>query len=306
MFILNSMKKNTAVVSFVFVATLIALFLSPGVSHAQVGISLFPIKFDITVAPGQTYSDTITVINPNNFPIGVQPEVENLAGGNQGSIDLVETNIPHGLSAWITINKSEFTLAPQQQLQVPFSITVPADGEPGGHYGAILFRGLSATSTGAGVGISGRVGSVVLLNVPGGSSATGNIASFTGPAAYTSHGPLNFSFTVNNTGNTHFTPQGQITLSGPFFGSTVIPFTPGIVFPGYDRTFTASWPGRYAFGPLTATLSLTMPNNTSTVVQSITFFMFPWQETLIVLVVLILLYLIFRTWKKNFKIVRVK
>ena len=49
-----------------------------------------------------------------------------------------------------------------------------------------------------------------------------------------------------------------------------------------------------------------MPNNTSTVVQSITFFMFPWQETLIVLVVLILLYLIFRTWKKNFKIVRVK
>ena len=68
---------------------------------------LFPIKFDITVAPGQTYSDTITVINPNNFPIGVQPEVENLAGGNQGSIDLVETNIPHGLSAWITINKSE-------------------------------------------------------------------------------------------------------------------------------------------------------------------------------------------------------
>ncbi|HUC01598.1 MAG TPA: DUF916 domain-containing protein [Candidatus Paceibacterota bacterium] len=302
------MKKNIAVISLASLAVLGAAFLFPSTSHAQVGISLFPIKFDVTVAPGQTYSDTVTVINPNDFPIGVQPEVENIAGGNQGSIDLTDTDIPHGLSAWISLNMSEFTLAPQEQLQVPFTITVPANGEPGGHYGAILFRGLSATSTASssGVGISGRVGTVILLNVPGDSYATGDIASFAGPASYVSHGPFNFSFTVNNTGNTHFTPQGQITLSGPLFGSTAIPFTPGIVFPGYDRTFTASWPGRYAFGPMTATLSLTIPDDTSTITQTITFFAFPWQETLVIVVVLIVLYIIFRTWRKNFKIVRVK
>lgn len=302
------MKKNVAVVLSGFLAILSAFFLSPGVSHAQVGISLFPIKFDVTVAPGQTYSDTVTVINPNNFPIGVQPEVENIAGGNQGSIDLTDTDIPHGLSAWISLNENQFTLAPQQQLQVPFTITVPADGEPGGHYGAILFRGLPASSTpgSPGVGISGRVGSVILLNVPGASYATGNIASFAGPAEYVSHGPFQFSFTVNNTGNTHFSPAGQITLSGPLFGSTVIPFTSGIVFPGFDRTFTAVWPGRYAFGPMTATLALSIPDNSSTVTETVTFFAFPWQETLIVLLALIILYVIFRTWKKNFKIVRVK
>jgi hypothetical protein len=299
------MKKNVAVSSLAFAAVLSLFLLFPQKSHAQVGISLFPIKFDVTVAPGQTYSDTVTVINPNNFPIGIQPEVENIAGGNQGSIDLTDTDIPHGLSAWININQAEFTLAPQQQLQVPFSITVPADGEPGGHYGAILFRGLPASSTGSSVGISGRVGTVILLNVPGASYATGNIASFAGPATYVSHGPLRFSFTVNNTGNTHFTPTGQITLSGPLFGNSVLPFNSGIVFPGFDRTFTASWPGRYAFGPITATLSLTMPGNTSTVTQTITFFAFPWQETLIVLVILIVLFLALRTWKKNFKIVRV-
>ena len=304
---LSNMKKNAGVLSLTFAAVLSLFFLFPNQSHAQVGISLFPIKFDVTVAPGQTYSDTVTVINPNNFPIGVQPEVENIAGGNQGSIDLTDTDIPHGLSAWINLNEAEFTLAPQQQLQIPFTITVPADGEPGGHYGAILFRGLSAgSSTNTGVGISGRVGTVILLNVPGASYATGNVASFAGPAAYVSHGPFPFTFTVNNTGNTHFTPQGQIALSGPFFGNAVVPFTSGIVFPGYDRTFTASWPGRYAFGPITATLSLTIPDNTSTVVETITFFAFPWQETLIVLVILLVLFFIFKTWKKNFKIVRVK
>lgn len=302
------MRKRVGAFSFIFAAILTAAFLFPAESHAQVGISLFPIKFDVTVAPGQSYSDTVTVINPNDFPIGVQPSVENIAGGNQGSIDLTDTNIPHGLDAWISLNENEFTLAPQQQLQVPFTITVPSDGEPGGHYGAILFRGLPASSTASstGVGISGQVGTVILLNVPGDSYATGNVASFAGPASYVSHGPFNFSFTVNNTGNTHFTPTGQITLSGPLFGKEVLPFTSGIVFPGYDRTFTASWPGRYAFGPITATLSLTIPDNTSTVTQSITFFAFPWQEALIIVLALIILYVVFRAWKKNFKIVRVK
>src|SRR5665213_367988 len=206
------MQKRATALFLSFVAVLAVTFLYPAKGNAQVGISLFPIKFDVTIAPGNTYSDTVTVINPNDFPIGVQPEVENIAGGNQGSIDLVNTDIPHGLSSWISIDETSFTLAPQQQKQIPFSITIPVNGEPCGHYGAILFRGLSVTTTTSGVGISGRVGSVILVNVPGDSHATGNIADFTGPSSYISHGPFQFSFTVNNTGNTHFTPQGDVTL----------------------------------------------------------------------------------------------
>jgi len=301
------MRKNaTPLFVAVILTVLTVVFLVPSVSHAQVGISLFPIKFDVTVKPGQTYSDTVTVINPNDFPIGVQPEVENIAGGNQGSIDLVETDIPHGLSAWISVDKTLFTLAAQEQRQIPFSITVPADGEPGGHYGALLFRGVPVgTSTTAGVGISGRVGSVVLVTVPGATSATGNIASFIGPGSYISRGPITFSFTVNNTGNTHFTPQGQITLKGPLFSATTVSFTPGVIFPGYNRVFTGTWPGSYAFGPLTAVLSLTMPDG-SVQTKTISFFAFPWQETLGILIVLCVCLFIFRTFKKKFKIVRVK
>ncbi len=293
---------------FLITLSVIALsFLLPSLANAQVGISLYPIKFNVTIAPGETYSDTLTVINPNDFPIGVQPEVENIAGGNQGSIDLVQTEIPHGLTAWINISRTEFTLAPQERRQVPFSITVPQNGEPGGHYGAILFRGLTVTGNPAssGVGISGRVGSVVLVNVPGASYATGNIADFTGPGSYLSHGPAAFSFTVNNTGNTHFNPEGQITLTGPLFGTAVVPFESGIVFPGYDRTFTAALPSRYLFGPFTATLSLNIPQSG---VQTATlhFFAFPWQEAAGLIVLLVILLFVLHKIKKNFKIVRVQ
>ena len=289
-----------------YITVFTVMFLFPAVSNAQVGISLFPIKFDVTISPGDTYSDTVTVINPNNFSIGVQPQVENIAGGNQGSIALTDTDIPHGLSSWITIDKTPFTLAANEQRQIPFKISVPENGQPGGNYGAILFEGLStdATTT-SGVGISGRVGSVVLVNVPGAADATGKIDSFTGPGSYVSHGPVNFSFTVENTGNTYFTPTGQVTLSGPLFPKTTLPFTQGIVFPGYNRVFTASYPGTYAFGPMTATLTINIPDS-GTQTEVITFFMFPWQETLgLIVIVLILLFLI-KVLGKNFKIVRVK
>jgi hypothetical protein len=300
------MKKKVPALLFAYITVLAVMFLYPSVTNAQVGISLFPLKFDVTIAPGGTYSGTVTVINPNGFSIGVQPQVENISGGNQGSIDLVETDVPHGLSSWISLNKTSFTLAPQEQKQIPFSIAVPANGEPGGHYGAILFEGLSTgTSAGSNVGVSGRVGSVVLVNVTGASYATGKIDSFTGPSSYVSRGPLDFSFTVDNTGNAHFTPQGQVTLSGPLFPKTVLPFTPGIIFPGYNRVFSAAWRGLYAFGPLTATLSLNIPDS-GMQTKVITLFMFPWQETLGIIVALIILVFLIRIVKKNFKIVRVK
>lgn len=302
------MKQKTLLFLSTCLVASAAIFSFPGTGNAQVGISLYPIKFDVTIAPGQSYSNTVTVINPNNFPIGVQPQVENIAGGDQGSIALEDTDIPHGLSSWISMNLAPFTLQANQQEQVPFTITVPADGQPGGNYGAILFEGLPAagsTSTSSGVGISGRVGSVILVNVPGAPDATGEVTSFTGPGGYASHGPLSFSFTVQDTGNTYYTPSSTLTLSGPLFGTETLPVTPGIVFPGYDRTYTASWPGKYAFGPLTATLSVSIPDS-GTITKTVTVFVWPWEETLIVLIVIALIIIFFKTIGKNFKIVRVK
>lgn len=281
-------------------------FFQPTPASAQVGISLFPIKFRIQIDPGKSYSDTVTVINPNDFSIGVQPEVENLSVGNEGSIDLVDTDIPHGLTSWISMDLKPFDLGPQERRQIPFSINVPANGEPGGHYGSILFRGIPpAGGPSSGIGISGRVGSVALVEVSGKTSKTGGIEEFSGPSSYVSHGPVNFTFKVKNTGNTHFDPAGKITLTGPFIGAIDVPFDSRIVFPSHDRTFTASWGVRYGFGPITASLNINIPDSGAQS-ATLTFFMFPWQEAAGVIVALIILWFGTRTVRKNFKIVRVK
>ncbi len=290
---------SIALVSVVFFA------LVTHAAFAQVGISLYPIKFRVTIEPGNTYSDTVTVINPNDYPIGVQPEVENISGGDEGSVDLIETDIPHGISAWIQIDKTKFDLAPQERKQVHFTIAVPANGEPGGHYGAILFRDVPPEGGPAsGVGISGRIGSVVLVEVPGKTSKTGELVSFTGPS-YVDHGPVNMEFVVKNTGNTHFDPQGTITASGLLVGKTNISYEPRVVFPGRERTFKAIWDTKYLFGPITVTAAINMPDGGAQV-KTFSFFAFPWQEASVVFGVLIVLWLFVRSFKKKFKIVRVK
>jgi hypothetical protein len=301
------MKKTFSLLSFSAIVAAATLFSFPALSNAQVGLSLYPIKFDVTLDPGQTYTNTVTVINPNSFAIGIQPQVENLAGGDQGQIALENTDIPHGLSSWITMDLTPFTLQGGEQKQVQFTITVPADGQPGGNYGAILFEGAPAngTSSASGVGISGRVGSVILVNVPGVGDATGNVTSFGASSSYYSHGPANFTFTIQDTGNTYYTPSSTVTLSGPFFPKQTLQLTSGVVFPGYGRTYTATWSGHYAFGPLTATLVTSIPDS-GTITKTVTIWVFPWQEGLIVLVIILILVLIFRVFGKRFKIVRVK
>lgn len=273
-------------------------------ASAQVSISLFPLKFRITVEPGTSFSDKITVINPNDFSIGVKAEVENLKPGEEGAIDLSEMDIPYGLMKWVEIDRQVFTLAPQERRQIPFSVNIPENGEPGGHYGAILFRAIPPPGGEGGImAISGRVGSVLLVEVPGETVKTGEISEFTGPS-YMSRGPTEFIFKVKNTGNTHYFPEGKIVVDGIFAKRTELDFESRVVFPGYSRTYKAVWPVRYAFGPITATALINIPDSGSRQ-ASFTLFAFPWQEGSAVLALIILIWLGSRVFRKKFKIVRV-
>lgn len=297
-------KKFQILLAVTFISAL-AFLCAPNYGQAQVGLSLFPVKFNLKVEPGKTYSDTVTVINPNDFSIGVKPEIENVSGGDEGSIDLVERDIPHGLSAWMFMDMSSFDLGPKERKQIPFTISIPPNGEPGGHYGALLFRSIPpGGAPQSGVGLSGRIGSVILAEVLGETRRSGEIDSFVGPARYISRGPVEFSFKIKNSGNGHFEPTGAVAISNWFTNETEIPFESRVVFPDHVRTFGVEWPAKYGFGRMTAVLSVNMPNN-EVATSTLTFFMFPWQEASIILLIILIIWLGGRTIKKNFKIVKV-
>lgn len=296
------MSKQFSVFLFFVIFLLGISFLAP-ITKAQVSLSLYPTSIRLSLNPGETWEGSVTVINPNNFTLKVNPEKENLGGGAEGAIELLGENISYGLASWINYDETQISLNPEERKELSFKIIVPENAQPGGHYAAILFRGLSPSETqGSGVGISGRVGSVVLVEVSGETSKTGFIEEVMAKK-FISRGPLKIDFKVKNTGNTHFSPDGKITVSG-LFQNKELTWEPRVVFPGYDRTFKAIWDNRYFFGPLTVKIMAQIPDGEALIVDSFTVWAFPWQEALIIIVVLGVLVLLFRFFKKRFKIVR--
>lgn len=288
-------------------ALIVCIGFSIKIALAQVSISIYPVSFRLALNPGESYTGSVTVVNPNNFDLAVRPEKENISGGAEGEVQLLGSEeTKYSLASWIYFNETEMVLKPQERREISFVVSVPLNAQPGGHYAAILFRGLSPdqlTAGGSGVGVSGRVGTTVLVEVSGDVQKSGEVTSLDSPK-FISHGPLEVSFKVKNTGNTHFSPEGKIIASS-WFQKKELNWEPRVVFPGYDRTFKVDWDNKYFFGPIKITLLSNIPGAAALNEMSITVWAFPWQEALILIAVIVLIWLIVRVFKKKFKIVKV-
>lgn len=278
-------------------------------AHAQLSISAHPLIIQQKVDPATTWSGSATVTNPNKFPIQVRPEKENLSGGVEGQIQLTgETDQPFGLASWIVFDSSStFSVEPYGKHTVNFKVNIPANATPGGHYGAVLFRGINATSTttGAGLGISGRVGTVMLFEVSGDVKKTGSITSVNFPT-FISHGPINISFKIQNGGNTFFSPEGAVTFEN-LWNKYIGTWEPRVVFPGFDRTFKTSWDTKYLFGPVKVTIDAKMKDGgVSLGSKSFIIWAFPWQEACILIGSLLLICLFIKWFKMKYKIIKVE
>lgn len=304
------MKIFHYALSLICIGIFLGSIIAPNVVSAQISITLYPVSFRIQVDPGESYNETVTIVNPNDVPLGVQPEKENLGGGAEGSVQLLgEDQNAYGLASWISLNENPVVLQPQEKHDFPFIINVPKNAQPGGHYASVLFRAISAEeASGAGksgVGISGRVGTVILIEVSGEIQKSAQLASVTGPT-FVSHGPIEVSVRIQNTGNSYFTPEGTVTFQN-LFSKQEIPISPTskVVFPGFDRTYKVSWDKRYVFGPVFATVVAKIPGSNTIGTQRIIIWAWPWQETLIAVAFLGLAWFGIHTFKTKFKIVKV-
>ena len=291
-------------------------------ASAQLSISTYPLSVKGKVDPGQTYEGGVTIINSSaTESVRIRPEKENLMGGAEGVVELLgEKDIGWGISSWIKFdNSEEFILAPKERRLVNYQIVVPANAQPGGHFGAVLFRALPANPTStaeSGVSISGRVGTVLLFEVSGDIKKGAVITSISVPR-FLSHGPIDLTFKIKNNGNSYFTPAGNVTFSNLWQKDEVEFYNPGkkendvnkpgVVFPGYDRTYASRLNRKYLFGPVKITANVAMEEGGPSIAPvSIIIWVFPWQEVLIVLAVLLIIWLGVRMFKKKFKIVKIE
>jgi hypothetical protein len=294
------MFRNLLVLSFI-----VAVF-APFFTHAQnesLTLSVTPTLFNMTANPGQEWVSTVKVINSNPYELSVYADVVNFeAQGESGKgkfipvFDGETTN--QALAEWVTLERKEVVIAPEQTIEIPFRIRVPEDAAPGGHFGAILI-GTKSLDTGSGqtvVETSQIVTSLVFLRVTGDIVEDGAIREFRSTKYLSERPKMDFELRFQNNGNVHILPQGDIRIFNMWGEERgVIPVNKqtlfGYVLPGDIRKYTFSWSGEWSIadiGRYTAVATLAYGEDGRQFADSETvFWILPWKIAAVVIMTII-------------------
>ncbi|MBD3208323.1 MAG: DUF916 domain-containing protein [Candidatus Nealsonbacteria bacterium] len=291
------MKRNT----FLYILVIGTLFF-PHISLCQgteIGIS--PVTFELTANPGDTLTNQIKVYNPSeDTSVGIEMEVEDIAPSGEGGQVTAEAqdSDTFSLMKWVEVEPKVFTLDPKSQEFVTFTINVPENAEPGGHYGAVLAKTRAASGPKfTGATISHRVGSVVLLSVAGEVEENLAVSDFSVPQ-YSEYGPIPFSIKFENQGTIHVKPRGLITITD-WLGRKVadISVPEKNVLPGAVRKIEASWNTDWLLaGRYTATLHGGYGSANTFTPEVITFWGFSWKIGLMIAAVVTFFALTRKRW----------
>lgn len=191
--------------------------------------------FVYSLTPGETFGDTVAVSNLGDRPINfvIYPADAFNVRDEGGFTAARDGEEPTDVGSWITLKSQTYTVEPGTRIDVPFSISVPEDAEPGDHAGAILAtdadRGsINVEGTDPNLVVRERVGARVYVRVEGPISPALRIdkldvehrtPSFAVPF-FSSGGQATVSWEISNTGNTRLTPTTVLKVKG-LFGRTI-------------------------------------------------------------------------------------
>jgi hypothetical protein len=276
----------------------------PAITHAQeaLSLSISPTLFEMSASPGQEWSSTLKIINTNPYELIISSNVVNFAPdgeGGQGKFIPVFTEEVGGqtFAEWIDISDSTVVIPPEQTVQLPFTIKVPVDAPPGGHFAAILV----GTKSDAGrdgetkVETSQVVSSLVFLRVAGDIVEIGNIREFITEKKIYESPEVKFNLRFENKGNVHLQPRGDIKIVNMWGQERgLVPVNKrslfGNVLPESVRKYIFTWSGESSLadiGRYTAIATLAYGENDVQFTSSEThFWVVPWRALLVIVATL--------------------
>ena len=305
------LKRTFLAVAATFVVAV--AFMAPAVSKAQTQtprtIAVIPPSFELFANPGESISDKLRVRNDATVDTKYSVLVEDFkAVGEEGQVDLVgddQSNNTYSAAKWVVPSPNSFTLKPGAEIEVPFTINVPKDAEPGGHYCSILIKiGGEGALEGSGAQVASRVGSLILLRVSGNVKEDAAVESFKSDKTYYQGSPVNFELRVKDNGNNHIRPKGTLVITN-LFGQkiTELPLNGLNVLPGAIRKMDTRWEFSAALANrFTATLVATYGQQNKPLSASTSFTIFPKYLAIICGAVLLVIILMIVGRKKVKKI----
>ncbi len=272
-----------------------------------------PIRIELNSDPGGTLNSSFKVTNDevkeNTYSIVIARfETKDETG------DPVFVSGREQIPSWIEVSNS-VTVPGRGSRQVPFTITVPNNVDPGGYFAGVFVSKLAPGTDGnAEIGLQSNVGTLIFLRVNGDFKEGEIILEFAtrDKQKFFSSLPVSFYYRFQNSGEDRVKPLGDIIIKNLFgFTTKVVNANPsaGSVLPKSIRKFFITWQTsggsevevnsadvieqpkaqtyvetlkwqwqHFAFGRYSAHMTLTIDNDASrSYSKKTSFWVIPWQ-----------------------------
>ncbi|WP_435970109.1 WxL protein peptidoglycan domain-containing protein [Streptomyces sp. Qhu_M48] len=251
--------------------------------------------FFLSADPGSTVTDRVTVANKTTAPLTFRLYGADAYNTDRDGGFAVRTRQERqtGAGAWIKPERTRITVPPGSAVTVPYTLTVPADADPGDHPGALVALDERIRPGGKGsvaVGVQRAVAARLYLRVNGPTVPALAVEDVSldqdrplVPGTRTSNAVV--SYTLYNRGNVTLNPRVALRAEG-LFGRTLLDRdlakVPAELLPRQKIRLTERWTGspQLDWGDITLTATAKDVRETGTV----SFLALPWLAAATLLV----------------------
>ncbi|MEK9523563.1 WxL protein peptidoglycan domain-containing protein [Streptomyces sp. NPDC087908] len=251
--------------------------------------------FFLTADPGSTLTDRVTVANKTAAPLTFRLYGADAYNTDRDGGFAVRTQREQqtGAGAWITPERTRITVPPRSAVTVRYTLTVPADADPGDHPGALVALDERISPGGRGAvafGVQRAVAARLYLKVSGPTVPALGVEDVTvdqDRPLVPGTGPSSalVSYTLHNRGNVTLNPKVVLRAEG-LFGRTLLDRdlarVPSELLPRQRIRLTERWAGspQLDWGDITLTATARDVRETGTV----SFLALPWLAAATLLV----------------------
>ena len=297
--------KNIFYGAALILASLVAVIsFTPALTVHAAGLTVTPAVIDDHGLPRDILTYNLTVTNTDDHMVYVFASVYNLtADGKQDFQDtsIVNTSVAEksvSLANWIDVSRGSMTFEPGETKTIPVTINVNPFATAGTYHAVIAFVE-GGTRADAETHLDGAPQALVNLEVQSNSKEELSLVSFASTNRFASAFPVNFAYTLQNTGNVSSTPTGLVIFYdrlGHELGSVDANPDQVSIAPGETQDFTVQWGNGGGFGQYKAMLDLTYGAAGNKLQDVALVWVLPWIKVLMVFLVLLVLVIIVAVW----------
>lgn len=208
-------KKASLIILFFMSA---CLCMTSEIAYATGGFSLTPIQFEDRVEPGEKIKHTLTVENRGKTA-KVKVTVQDFRSDDESGTPIMMSEEEKDserqyLSSWIN-TPDILSIDTFKTKDVPFSISIPKDAEPGSYYAAIFIENLGSNvgeSNISSVGTVTKIGALVFVTVEGEIHREMKVLKFHILDNGITDDEIRFVTQIHNLGNVFERPMGKVIV----------------------------------------------------------------------------------------------